>query len=248
MKHINKSTIAESGISGELSDNSARRIAPNRVQRRQYGRMTFRSADQMSQKRILQDLKPACSCALGGYAFANLKRTAPPNVLKTNVRIQQFVSRKSEERKRPSRLEVHGHYGCLCCSIGNEAIPVWPGNDRPGKTGTPIGIPRPVNSQVPISKIEYESGRPTWENPLAQMSRGIAIAEPEILNEIRERATYPMRAKTHFKDLGCRDWCNASVFCPVSVFFSHSVPPEREQLFRLSLAIQIAALARLAAG
>jgi hypothetical protein len=28
IKHINKSTIAESDISGELSDNSARRIAP----------------------------------------------------------------------------------------------------------------------------------------------------------------------------------------------------------------------------
>src|SRR5215469_1244468 len=46
IKHINKSTVAESDLSGELSDNSAQRIAPNIVQRRQYGRMTFRSADQ----------------------------------------------------------------------------------------------------------------------------------------------------------------------------------------------------------
>src|SRR5215469_11913339 len=166
--------------------------------------MTFGSADQMRQKRILQDLKPACSCALGGYPFANLKRTAPPNVLKTNVRIQQFVSRKSEERKRPSRLEVHGHYRCLCCSIGDEVTSMRPGNDRPGQTGTPIGMPRSVNSQVPIAKIEYEVKRRTWENPLAQMRRGIAIAEPEILNEIRERATWPIRAKTHFNELGVR--------------------------------------------
>jgi hypothetical protein len=49
-------------------------------------------------------------------------------------------------------------------------------------------MPRSINSQVPIVKIEYESERPTWENPLAQMRRGIAIAEPEILNEIRETA------------------------------------------------------------
>ena len=46
IKHINKSTIAESDISGEFTDNSARRIAPKIVQRRQYGRMTFRSTDQ----------------------------------------------------------------------------------------------------------------------------------------------------------------------------------------------------------
>jgi hypothetical protein len=33
--------------------------------------------------------------------------------------------------------------------------------------GTPIGMPRSVNSQVTIAKIEYESERPIWENPLA---------------------------------------------------------------------------------
>jgi hypothetical protein len=62
-------------------------------------------------------------------------------------------------------------------------------------------MPRSVNSQVPIVKIEYKSERPTWENPLAQMRIGVAIAEPEILNEIRERATWPIRTKTHSKHL-----------------------------------------------
>jgi hypothetical protein len=82
---------------------------------------------------------------------------------------------------------VHTHYGCLCCSIGDEATSIWPAGDRPGKTGTPIGMPRSVNSQVPIAKIEYESERHNWENPLAQMGTDIALAEPKILNEIRER-------------------------------------------------------------
>jgi len=60
----------------------------------------------------------------------------------------------------------------------------------PRKNGyTESGCRRSENSQVPIAKIEYEFERPTWENPLAQMGRGIAIAEPKILNEIREWAT-----------------------------------------------------------
>src|SRR5882757_8984679 len=33
------------------------------------------------------------------------------------------------------------------------------------------------------------------------MRRGIAVAEPESLNEIRERVTRPIRTKTHFNDL-----------------------------------------------
>ena len=33
------------------------------------------------------------------------------------------------------------------------------------------------------------------------MRRDIAIAEPEILNQIGERATHPIRTKTHFNDL-----------------------------------------------
>jgi len=59
---------------------------------------------------------------------------------------------------------------------------------------------RTINSQVPIAKIEYEFERPTWENPLAQMRRYIAIAEPEILNQIGERATHPIRTKTHLDE------------------------------------------------
>jgi hypothetical protein len=59
---------------------------------------------------------------------------------------------------------------------------------------------RTINSQVPIAKIEYEFERPTWENPLAQMRRYIAIAEPEILNQIGERATHSIRTKTHLDE------------------------------------------------
>ena len=65
-----------------------------------------------------------------------------------------------------------------------------------------------MNSQVPIAKIEYEFERPTWENPLAQMRRYIAIAEPEILNQIGERATHSIRTKTHLDDLDCKDSCS----------------------------------------
>jgi hypothetical protein len=79
-------------------------------------------------------------------------------------------------------------------------------------------MPRSVNSQVPIVKIEYESERPAWENPLAQMRRGIAIAEPEILNEIRERATRPIRTKTHFKDLDVKAGVTPHVFLPCQCF------------------------------
>jgi hypothetical protein len=92
-------------------------------------------------------------------------------------------------------------------------------------------MPRSVNSQVPIAKIEYESERPTWENPLAQMRRGIAIAEPEILNEIGERAIHPKRTKTHFSHLDVNTVVTPHVFCPASVFFSHSVLPKREPAF-----------------
>jgi hypothetical protein len=79
-------------------------------------------------------------------------------------------------------------------------------------------MPRSVNSQVPIAKIEYESGRPTWKNPLAQMRRGIALAEPKILNEIRERATWPIRKKKHFNDFDVKTGCNASRFLPCQCF------------------------------
>src|SRR5258708_4920569 len=85
--------------------------------------------------------------------------------------------------------------------MGEKKPAIGPGNDRPWEMGTPLGMPRCVYSQVPVAKIEYESERPTWENPLAQMRRGIAVAEPDILNEIREPATRPMRKKTHFNDL-----------------------------------------------
>jgi hypothetical protein len=73
-------------------------------------------------------------------------------------------------------------------------------------------MPRSVNSQVSIAKIEYEVKRPTWENPLAQMRRGIAIAEPKTLNEIRQRGTWPIRKKTHFDHFDVKAGCSASRF------------------------------------
>ena len=78
----------------------------------------------------------------------------------------------------------------------------------------------PVNSQVPIVKIEYESERSTWENPLAQMGRGITIAEPEILNEIRERATWRIQTKTHSKDFDVKTAVTPHAFFALPVFSS----------------------------
>jgi len=65
------------------------------------------------------------------------------------------------------------------------------------KMDAPTGTLCSVYSQVPATKIEYQFEGPTWENPFPQMRRGITIAEPEILNEIRERATWPVRKKMH---------------------------------------------------
>jgi hypothetical protein len=78
---------------------------------------------------------------------------------------------------------------------------------------------RPVDSQVPILKIEDEAERPAGKNPLAKMRRGIAVAEPKILNEIRERATRPIRTKAHSKDFDVKTGLTPHVFCRACVFF-----------------------------
>jgi hypothetical protein len=46
------------------------------------------------------------------------------------------------------------------------------------------------------------------------MRRGITIAEPEILNEIRERATWPVRKKMHFNDFDVKIGVTALAFAP----------------------------------
>src|SRR5262249_49926196 len=46
------------------------------------------------------------------------------------------------------------------------------------------------------------------------MRRGITIAEPEILNEIRERATWPVRKKIHFNDFDIKTSVTAHAFAP----------------------------------
>src|SRR6516162_4425875 len=46
------------------------------------------------------------------------------------------------------------------------------------------------------------------------MRRGITIAEPEILNEIRERATWPVRKKMHSNDFDVKTGVTAHAFAP----------------------------------
>jgi len=47
------------------------------------------------------------------------------------------------------------------------------------------------------------------------MRRGITIAEPEILNEIRERATWRVRKKMHSNDFDVKTDVTAHAFAPV---------------------------------
>src|SRR5215470_2425474 len=57
------------------------------------------------------------------------------------------------------------------------------------------------------------------------MRRGITIAEPEILNEIRERATWPVRKKMHFNDFDVKTGCvTAHAFVPQAFYYRLTLP------------------------